>query len=305
MPTKLSSSNELRDRSEACPRAGATARVCDRKNALLLAIFLVFLGQNGAAAQLRPVEPLDWRGFSSQKSVGVSLGVGYLADQRVSLAGVRGDLVELGEVRVAVVRDRFQIEVAGTPQRLLRDERFVEAPTGDARAMSRERARHDAGDYRVATAIALSEPADGSYETLRFGTRLPTTDNKVGLDRDQTDFFAQLGLHRRWTRVTLGAEAGVSINGTRRPEYEQSDVLAYDVSVSYAGARLQPALVLVGQNDLRAERTRGNEDLAEVRGVLRLGSLRWVEGGVVMGLSEFSPGVGVVLRAGMQLGKAR
>ena len=270
----------------------------------LLAAVLVMFWPLHAAAQLRPVPPMEWRVFA-QSGVHVSVAAGAFADQRVSLAGVRGDLIELGDVRIAVVSGRFMIDVAGTPQRFLRDEQFVEPATGGAQAMSADRSRHDAGDYRVTTAIALNDVTDGSFETLRFGTRLPTTDNKIGLERDQTDFFALLGAHRKWSRLRVGAEAGVGINGTRRPEYEQSDLLTYDVTVAYDAGSVQTALVLAGQNDLRSERTRGNEDLAELRGLLRIGARRWLQAGMVVGITEFSPRAGFVLGGGMHLSGTR
>ena len=258
-----------------------------------------------SAAQLRPLEPVDWPLLELRSGTRVSLGAGILLDQRAALAGVRGDLIELGEARVTIRSGRFLVELAGTPQRFLRNEAAVEEPYAGSRPMAESRARHDAGDYRIGTTVALSDVDDGSFETLRFGTRLPTTDNKVGLDRDQTDFFALLGMQRKWSRVRLAAEAGVGINGTRRPEYEQSDALTYDLTVSYDAARLTPSLVFLGQNDLRSERTRGNEDLAEVRAQVRWGGKRWLQAGVLAGLAEFSPSWGIMFSAGAHLGGAR
>ena len=256
-------------------------------------------------AQLRPLEPLDWDAFTSQNSVRASMRIGWFADQRASLAGVRGDLFEVGEVRVTVRTGRVLIEAAGTPQRFLSDEEMLEAPAGDTQVMSGDRARHDSGDYRIGTTVLFGDAASSRSAVLRFGTRLPTTDNRVGLDRDATDFFGLLGGQQRWHQFTLAAEAGVSINGTRISTYEQSDVLAYALSLRYNAGAWAPTVAIVGQNDLRTGRIRGNEDLMEVRAALRYGVQRWVDLTVVAGTAEFSPGVGVMLGGGVQLGKVR
>ena len=269
---------------------------------MLLAGMLVPVRVN---AQLRPLEPLDWNGFSAARTMRASMQVSYLHDQRASLAGVRGNLFEVGEARFVMRSGRVQLEAAGTLQRFLRDEDVLEEPAGDARAASAERKRHDSGDYRIGTAIAIGDLTGSTLGAVRFGTRLPTTDNRVGLDRDATDFFGTIGLQHRWQRLSVSGSAGVGINGTRITTYEQSDVLAYDVSMRWSGGGYSPVITLVGQNDLRSGRIRGNEDLMELRGGIRIGDERWLDVAVVGGLTEFSPGVGVIVGGGLQFGTVR
>src|SRR5262245_54555033 len=143
------------------------------------------------SAQLRPLEPLPWDVLGQPATLHVSARSGWFDAQRASLAGTVGRLIELGEVRAVVRAGRVLLEFAGTPQRIFEDDSVFAAPAGGAEAPPVNRRRHDSGDYRVSTVIPLFDRR--VQAVLRFGTRLPTTDNRIGLDRDQTDFFALVG----------------------------------------------------------------------------------------------------------------
>ncbi|HEX2188512.1 MAG TPA: hypothetical protein VHG51_06410, partial [Longimicrobiaceae bacterium] len=173
-------------------------------------------------------------------------------------------------------------------------------PYGEARPDDDGR-RHDSGDYRVATVVRLTPEDAPALAVLRFGTRLPTTDNGVGLDRDALDFFALLGGRVRRGALAVGAEAGVGINGTRDPVFEQRDVLVYAVTAEYAASpALVPTLSAVGNVPGLPERdVRGNEDLGEVRLGVRAGERRWLRVELVRGFTEFSPSAGVIVSAGV------
>lgn len=255
-----------------------------------------------ANAQLRPLDPVDVRWFSGS-AVHAQAGGAVLPEQYASLAGVRGRLWELGDFRVAIRTGRMIMELGGTVQRVFEDREVIAQPFGDARTPPADGTRHDAGDYRVAAILRLSGDTSRTMTTLRFGTRLPTTDNRVGLDRDMTDFFATLAAHRRIQNVALSAEAGVSINGTREPTYEQSDVLVYAVSARLDGPVVAPFVVLLGQQDFHDWAIRGNEDLAEIRAGIRTAGRRWLQAAWIHGLSDVSPRHGFQIRVGAAFGR--
>lgn len=253
-----------------------------------------------AAAQLRPLDPAEWRVWEGGRTVVAGVGGGAFADQRASPAGVEGRLVEGGNFSLVLRTGRVAFEAGGTIQRFFRDERAFAPPVGDARADDDGR-RHDSGDYRIATVVRLTPEAAPALATLRFGTRLPTTDNKVGLDRDATDFFALLGGRVRRGALAASAEAGISINGTRDPAWEQRDVLVYALAAEYAARPgLVPSVSLVGNVPGLPRRViRGNEDLGEVRLGFRAGGRRWARVELVRGTTEFSPSAGVIVAAGV------
>jgi membrane-associated phospholipid phosphatase len=252
------------------------------------------------AAQLRPLEPVDWTLLRGAGTASLRVGAGVHHGQKASLAGLEGRLVEAGEVRAGWVSGRVMIEAGGTVRRLFDGyERYAE-PTGGALPASGGRL-DDRGAWRVGTVIRLTEAEAPALFALRFGTRLPNPDNHVGLDRDQTDFFALVGGHVRRAGLSLGAEAGLGINGTRDPEYEQSDVVLYTAVAEFRRGAFAPRLALVGQYDgNRRAMLRGNEDLGEVRLGLRAGGSHWIELDVVRGLVPFSPSTGVLVAAGLQ-----
>ncbi|HEX2207147.1 MAG TPA: hypothetical protein VHG93_05655 [Longimicrobium sp.] len=252
-----------------------------------------------AHVQLRPLEPLEWRMFDGLRTVSAQVGAGWLADQRASLAGTEGTLVEAGNFRAFWRTGRVVLEAGGTARRLF-DEESRFAPAEPDVVADDDGERRDAGDYRVLTTVRLTNEGAPVAAALRFGARLPTTDNTVGLDRDATDFFATLGGRTVRGRVAVQGEAGIGIFGTRERDFEQDDLLIYAVRAEYAGGPLQPMLTVLGQQvGTGHSEIRGNESLGEVRLGVRAGGRRWLLAEVVKGYTDFSPGLGVLVSAGM------
>jgi hypothetical protein len=266
---------------------------------LLSTAVVITLFPVAAPAQLRPLEPFEWRMFEGGRTVSAQVGGGWLRDQRASLAGTEGTLVEAGNWRAFWRTGRVVLEAGGTVQRFLdEDARF--APPEPEVAADDDGKRRDAGDYRILTAVRLTGERAPVAAALRFGARLPTTDNTVGLDRDATDFFATVGGHAARGRLAVQAEAGVGIFGTRETNFEQDDLLIYAVRAEYAAGPVAPMLTVVGQQVGAGHREiRGNESLGEVRLGARIGGRRWLLAEAVAGYMDFSPGFGVLVSAGM------
>lgn len=252
-----------------------------------------------AAAQLRPLDPFEWRMFEGGREVSVQVGGAWLRDQRASLAGTEGTLLEAGNFRAFWRTGRVVLEAGGTVHRRFDEEsRFAPAEPDVQPADDGE--RRDAGDYRVLTTVRLTKERAPVAAALRFGARLPTTDNTVGLDRDATDFFATLGGRTARGRMALQAEAGVGIFGTRERAFEQDDLLIYALRAQYDAGSVIPMLTVVGQQVGSAHsEIRGNESLGEVRLGARAGERRWLLAELVAGYMDFSPGLGVLVSAGM------
>ena len=253
-----------------------------------------------AAAQLRPLDPLVWEVLQPDRSFSGAMGVGVHQDQRASLAGTTGRLMELGNFQLTWRSGRIAVEAAGTVRRILEEEDRFANPAGGARAgLGR---RSDSGDYRLATTVVLTparQPAD-PVVVARFGTRLPTTDNRVGLERDQTDFFGLLGARTSRGRLALEGETGIGIYGTRDLNFEQSDLWLYSIAARFRDGRVSSVLTILGQMDWSAgEPVRSNEDLAELRAAVSFGTRRWLRAEAVKGLTPFSPSAGLLLSAGV------
>jgi hypothetical protein len=267
-----------------------------RRIATLLLVCFAFTMD--AEAQLRPLEPFEWRMLEVGRTVSVEAGGGWLRGQRASLAGTEGTLVEAGNFRAFWRTGRVVLEAGGTVRRFFDEERSFAPPEPFVQPAD-DGKRSDSGDYRVATAVRLTRERAPVAAILRFGARLPTTDNEVGLDRDATDFFATVGARAARGRTSLAAEAGVGIFGTRDPEFEQDDLLVYAVRAEVDAGPVVPSLAVLGQQVGTAhEELRGNESLGEVRIGFRTTGRWFVRAEYVAGYADFSPSSGVLVSAG-------
>lgn len=253
------------------------------------------------SAQLRPLDPLEWRALSGSGSAHGAVGGGMFTGQRASLAGTRGTLLELGTWMITYRSGRFAFEFTGTAVRRFRDdERLTDAaPAVDDTGLGM---RTDAGDVRIGTVLRVAGAPDRHVLALRFGTRLPTPSDEPGLERDRTDFYATAaGRTFVASGLRLFGEAGVGIHSTIVQTYPQSDVLIYVAGAERRWNRGGLSAAIVGHDDLHRRVIRGNEDLSELRLTGWLGSTRRLEATLVRGIAEFSPEWGLLVRFGALL----
>jgi hypothetical protein len=266
---------------------------------VLVALAGSLLHAGPTTAQLRPHQPIDWHMFDPGRVVSASIGVGVLHDQPASLAGTVGRLLELGNFQVAWRSGRIGLELGGTLSRHFEDRRIVR-PAALGADDPGGRTRTDAGDIRASTAIRLNGIDRSSIFTFRFGTRLPTTSEEEGLDRDRTDFFALLGARVKLGALGLAGESGLAINGSRVPQHDQNDVLTYDFRADYPFGPILVSATIVGHEDMHSRVIRGNEDLSELRLELRAGDRHWIQVVGIKGLADFSPGEGLLVAVGIR-----
>jgi hypothetical protein len=252
-----------------------------------------------AGAQLRPLEPLSWRVFDTGARLTADAQVAWYHEQRASLAGTEGDLWEIPTVSLAWRSGRIAVLFSATGQRFFTEKERFAPPYFGVRPASNGK-RHDSGEYTIGTAVRLTAETDRLEGLFRFGTRLPTTDNETGLDRDAIDFFATLAARTRRGPFSLGLEAGLGINTTRDSVFEQDDLLLYAARLEYDRGIVTPSLVVVGQEHGPAHHEiRGVEDLSEIRFGLRFGDRKWIRLEGTRGLDDFSPSYGVSLAVGI------
>jgi surfeit locus 1 family protein len=267
---------------------------------LLLSLLVAAVGASTARplqAQLRPLDPMEWRVFDEDTWLVVGAGSNMLWDQPATLAGTRGRLLEAGTYDVTVRSGRMAMSIGGVAVWRFIDDQVERHPVHPARAAD-GRPRQDAGRAIASTLLRLS-PADWPADlVVRFGATIPTTSDQSGLERDRTDFFALLGARYRRGPLTLAMENGVAINGTVRPSYPQSDVWAYTFMASYGMGTLKPTVEVVGHQDGQSRIVRGNEDQRELRLGFDVGDRRWLRVRYVHGLSTFAAAHGLRLSVG-------
>lgn len=265
-----------------------------------IVIVALALPARSLTAQLRPLEPIPWRSLTDAGTVAGQIGASLLREQRASLAGTSGNLWEVANFALTWRTGRVVLEAAGTGQRFFQErERFSE-PHPEVRMTSGDR-RHDAGDLRISTIVRLTPdrwPFDGA---LRFGTRLPTTDNAAGLDRDALDFFTTAGAAVSRRAFGIAAEAGLGIHSTREVRFEQEDLFLYALRLEYRGLALTPSATILGQmHGTGHSEIRGVEDLGELRVGVTAGDRKWFRVELIKGYEAFSPKSGVTFTAGFR-----
>jgi surfeit locus 1 family protein len=254
------------------------------------------------SGQLRPVEAMDWRIFDPGVRVAGGVGFGLLSGQPAPLAGTRGRLYEAGIYHLAIRSGRTAVEVGGTAVWRLSGEVEESAPVGLALAANGS-PRQDAGPAFVSTLVRLSPDVWPADIVLRFGATIPTTSDESGLDRDRTDFFALVGARYRYRALSLQTEQGVGINGTVFADYPQSDVWTYTFGASLERQATRLVVSLVGRQDGRGSRVRGNEDLRELHAGIDFGQELWLQLRYVHGFSDFSPDRGIRVGGGFLIAR--
>lgn len=232
-------------------------------------------------------------------SIAAEMGGSRLSGQRASLAGTTGDLWEAGTFVLAWRTGRVILEAAGTAQRFFHETGSFAPPYPDVEP-SADGNRHDSGDYRISTAVQLTPSGFPVAGIVRFGTRLPTTDNTTGLDRDALDFFATIGGTVSRGALAFAGEGGLGIHTTREERFEQEDVLLYSLRAEFRNGLLTPSVAVLGQKHGPAHASvRGVEDLGEMRAGVRIGRLFWARAEYVKGYEAFSPSSGFIVTAGV------
>jgi hypothetical protein len=250
-----------------------------------------------SAAQLRPLELLPWRVMDQNTTLIVDAGFGLHLDQRAALAGTTGTLLERGNIMAAWRSGRIAIEAAGTLNRRFDDRARYTDP--HPAVQSDGPRRQDSGDYNIGTIVRLTPGERADMLALRFGTRLPNSDDRVGIDRDRADFYALIGGQLRRQSLTVAAEAGVGIFGTHDLRYEQADPLLYGIASDYrVGPAFLSAMLVGHRAGFGGWVQRGNESKSELRLGVGLGERHRVRLSYVHGLAAHSPSRGWLISAG-------
>ncbi len=263
----------------------------------ILAVTLLLFASAHAAAQMRPLGPVFWDGFELARG-SAAVGMAIYSDQPVARAGVRGRLVEWGDLHGTVRVGKVLFEASGTARRVLTER----APFGVREAgvqSAVDGTRSDTGDFRFLTTVMITDPPGSTDLAFRFGARLPTTDEVVGLERDQTDLFFTLATRWRALGWSVFAEAGLGIFGTAQDVPDQTDPLLYMLGFELPRGPVSAQFGWIGHYDTRAGGPPpGNNHLSELRLRLSTTGPLWIEAVGVAGLAEHSPGYGLELRLG-------
>lgn len=250
-----------------------------------------------APGQLRPLSPVDWHSVDARHG-SAYLGMSAFTGQPASLIGQEGRLIQLGMLGASYRSGRVMLSLDGSVLRLfVPSERFAE-PSPVVEGVVEDR-RTDSGDYVINTHVLFTSDQSDTDALIRFGVRLPTTNAGIGLERDQTDFFATAAARHAFERFYLDGEFGFGIHGVAGPLHNQTDPVLFGLGAGYGWDRVETSVRMGGQYDTRANGPpRGNEHLAELTWGLRSTGATWAVLEVARGVARFSPSWGATIRVG-------
>lgn len=266
-----------------------------RRIHVALACAALSIAASPAPSQLRPLPPTDWETFSHETEWSATGGLTAYAGHPLTLVQERGTLIGAGHLSVLWRSGRVAVQLSDATH-------WWFTPSSEsARDPAGATQRRSAGDLRVGTIVCVLRDCGDRALGLHFGTRLPNADDRTGLGRDRTDFYALLGGRTAGRGVTLLGELGLGINGSRSTTLEQQDVLLFATESTYRAGPVTFLASVSGQQFwLNGWSARGNENLAEVRAGARVGASETVEIAVVRGLRSSGPRAGLEVLVGIR-----
>lgn len=274
------------------------SRQGNAQRAVATSLIILFVVPATSHAQLRPLDPLEWRIFEPHSRAIVEIGGGVFRDHVAPLAGTRGRLIEVGNYLVAFRSGRIAMEIRGTAVWRMHEERVEREPLPVVDPAP-DGVRTEAGALHATSAVRVSPDAWPVDVFFRFGATVPTASDESGLERDRTDIFALAGFRYRRGALLLTSEQGVGINGSQSADYPQTDMWTFNLGAAWDLGPGRLVAELVGRQDGHSYVVPGNEDQHELRIGGDLGTDRWIGVRVVTGLSRYSPDAGLRIGAGV------
>lgn len=263
---------------------------------MAFALVLAVVHALPAAAQQRPLETQDPVPIAAGH-VRVEVGVDLELDRGFPLSGLEGDLLRVPSLGLGFgLGGVAEFQVDGGFNVLFVEERRPAPLSGDLDFSGDTTT--DIEDPVIGTKIRLQRetrrrPAVG----VRFAARFPSASNESGIGNDTTDLFVQLlaGKGRGATRVL--ANFGMGVLGDALEGDRQNDVLTGGLAILHDAGRWTLVGEAHGRVDVQGDAAPGTGDRGEVRlgGRVDLRPGLGLDGGVVVGLSDEDPALGLTI----------
>ncbi len=282
-----------------------TIRLNNERIAIMLrtfALLLIFVSFTVAAnAQQRPLitDDID---IVPTGSVEVSAGVDFFQNAKFPLSGLRGDLTRIGDIRIRQgFASNVEIQIEGTLQNFLAINSSF-GPSAIPLNVSGN-STNDFDDITVSAKIKLLNetktlPAIG----MKFGFRMPNTDQARGIGTNQINIFSKLIIQKRFGKragrtplANIYGNFGLGIMNAPLANFTQNDVFLFGVAgIFRINDRINIATEVNGRSSIRRNAPLGTESLAQLRigTQIKASGLRF-DTAAIFGLTRFSPRTGV------------
>ncbi len=162
------------------------------------------------------------------------VGFDFLQDVTFPLSGLSGDLTSVGVVDVRLgVGKIVEVQLQGAVQNFL-DVKKRGASFVPVLELTGPQSTHDTGDFSIATKIRIfGEQERRPSLAMRFGFKMPNSNQARGIGSNTTDVFAMLILQKHFGKLNLFGNAGVAILQSPNAKFSQNDVLLYGGAFMY------------------------------------------------------------------------
>lgn len=268
---------------------------------LMFAVLLSLLCIVGASAQQRPLltEDVD---IIPPGSLRIQVGVDFMQNAKFPVSGLTGDLTRVGVVGINVgLAPNVELQINGVLQNFLSiNSVTVPPPIPLSFVPTNTISTNDVGDFTLATKIKVrAETKRGPSLGIRFGVKLPNSNQARGIGLNTTDAFGSILFGKKFGRdgrVNTFGNLGLAILTAPTGLFTQNDVLTYGFA---SIVRLNNHINFAGEINGRAN-TRpgrgplGTESQSEARFGMQVkaSGLRFDFAGIA-GLTNFSPRSGV------------
>jgi len=255
-----------------------------------------------ASAQQRPLltEDID---ITPAGSISISAGTDFLQNAKFPLSGLTGDLTRVGEIRIRTgYASNVEVQMDGVIQEFLAIDSRSAAPPIPLDIAGNS--TNDFGDITTSVKIKLKNetrnlPAFG----LKFGFKMPNSNEKKGIGTNQTDIFTKFIAQKTFGKTKGGSSKfkifgnlGLGIMTAPLEQFSQNDVLLYGLAGVFS---VNDRINLVSEVNGRVSTQGGEAPLGtESQGQFRVGTQIKASGlqfdtAAIFGLTKFSPRSGI------------
>jgi hypothetical protein len=190
-----------------------------RRFFLFLTAFLALSGAASAQTSNRPLVTEVWDCLEPGQ-LRVEFGAEYLETPSVAYRFPEGSLLRAPVLGFTVgAAERVELQAEGVLHE------WADPEEGDE--------VDDYGDFFLWMKWAFFKAKRAPSLGLRWGVKLPNSDDRTGLGKDRTDFFAHFIATKHFRRVSLHANAGLGILERVEGEAAQDDVILYGAAAVF------------------------------------------------------------------------
>ena len=207
------------------------------------------------------------------------VGFDFLQDIDFPLSGLSGDLTSVGVVDLRLgVGKMVEVQLQGAVQH------FLDVKKQGASFVSLS--THDTGDFSLITKVRIF-PETGRRPALamRFGFKMPNSNQARGIGTNSTDAFAAFILQKHFGKLNLFGNLGLAILQSPNAKFSQNDVLIYGGAFTYPlHRRFNVAGEVVGRHSTRTinKDLTGTESRSQARFGFQIfaGGFQWDVAGI-------------------------